>query len=312
MDTKKYLKIMDSFENNQTKSITTLVKKNRQNDFLNFLIVLADKHYLKKWWTGKCLYDDLLEQDFPGDIKIINQNDLQNIQEQNIQEQNIQEQNIQKQNIQEQNIQKQNIQEQNIQKQKSQDYIIKDAVVLKKLYIRLPKENLYIDSSKYEEYLLNSITNEFLRIISTLKPMSIKLKIFNQNNNEIEFDMNTSISFQGIDVGSDVKNQQTNNSNNTKEWLLTFRKTNSRIDLSCFLDKTKFYYLPKYVEWTDLIHNRVNYNVNTAKYVYEHTIDNNIDIGFVEKMKVLNIECKYKKSKYENLRFEYEIDYYPL
>jgi len=278
---------MDSFENNQTKSITTLVKKNRQNDFLNFLIVLADKHYMKKWWTGKCLYDDLLEQDFPGDIKIINQNDLQKSQEQKSQEQKSQE-------------------------QKSQEYIIKDAVVLKKLYIRLPKENLYIDSSKYEEYLLNSITNEFLRIISTLKPMSIKLKIFNQNNNEIEFDMNTSISFQGIDVGSGVKNQQTNNSNNTKEWLLTFRKTNSRIDLSCFLDKTKFYYLPKYVEWTDLIHNRVNYNVNTAKYVYEHTIDNNIDIGFVEKMKVLNIECKYKKSKYENLRFEYEIDYYPL
>ena len=292
INNQEYLKIMDSFENNQTKSITSLVKQNRQNDFLNFLIVLADKHYMKKFWTGKCLYDDLLEQDFPGAIKIINQNDLQKSQEQKSQEQKSQ--------------------EQKSQEQKSQDYIIKDAVVLKKLYIRLPKENLYIDSSKYEEYLLNSMTNEFLRIISTLKPMSIKLKIFNQNNNEIEFDMNTSISFQGIDVGSGVKNQQTNNSNNTKEWLLTFRKNKSRIDLSCFLDKTKFYYLPKYVEWTDLIHNRVNYNVNTAKYVYEHTIDNNIDIGFVEKLKVLNIECKYKKSKYENLRFEYEIDYYPL
>lgn len=292
INNRDYLKIMDSFENNQSKTITSLVKKNRQNDFLNFLIVLADKHYVKKFWTGKCLYDDLLEQDFPGAIRIINQNDLQNIQEQKSQEQKSQ--------------------EQNNEKQKSQDYIIKDAVVLKKLYIRLPKENMYIDSSKYEEYLLNSMTNEFLRIIATLKPMSIKLKIFNQNNNEIEFNMNTSISFQGIDVASGVKNQQTNNSNNTKEWLLTFRKNNSRIDLSCFLDKTKFYYLPKYVEWTDLIHNRVNYYVNTAKYVYEHTIDNNIDIGFVEKLKVLNIECKYKKSKYENLRFEYEIDYYPL
>ena len=52
-------------------------------------------------------------------------------------------------------------------------------MVLKKLYIRLPKENLYIDSFKYEEYLLNSITNEFLRVISTLKPMSIKIQMFN-------------------------------------------------------------------------------------------------------------------------------------
>ena len=269
----EYDKIMNQIENNDKFTITTLVKQNRQNDFTNFLIVLADKHYQKKhYWTKQCLYDKLLQEDFPGNIDIVNLNYLQN----------------------------------------NSNFIIKEAVVLKKLYIKFPKENLYIDSSKYEEYLLNSITNEFLRVISTLKPMSIKIQMFNQNKNDFEFDVNTSISFHGVDLGSDVKNQQTNNSTNKKEWLLTFRKDKNRMDMSCFLDKSKFYYLPKYNEWTDLIHNRVNYNVNTAKYVYEHTIDNNINLEFVEKMKVLNIDCKYKKSKYENIRFEYEIDYYPL
>jgi hypothetical protein len=263
---------MQSIEENKKTNITTLVQQNRQNDFVNFLIVLGDKHYKPKFWTTFSLYDKLFVAEFPGKVNIINENQLKN----------------------------------------NNDIIIKDTVVLKKLYIQLPKENLYIDSSKFEDYLLNSITNEFLRIISTLKPMSIKLKIFNQNNNDIEFNVNTSISFQGIVVESGCKNQQTNNSSNKKEWLLTFTKDNKRIDLSCFLDKTKFYYLPKYVEWLDLIHNRVTYNVNTAKYVYEHTLDNNIDIEFIEKMKILNIDCKYKKSKYENLRFEYEIDYFPL
>jgi hypothetical protein len=269
----QYDKIMDKIENNETFTITTLVKQNRQNDFIRFLIVLADKHYqIKHFWSSQSLYDKLLKEEFPGTIDIVKLEDLQ----------------------------------------KSTDFIVKEAVVLKKLYIRLPKENLYIDSSKYEEYLINSITNEFLRVISTLKPMSIKIQMFNQNKNEFEFDVNTSISFQGVDLGSDVKNQQTNNSSNKKEWLLTFRKDKIKMDLSCFLDSSKFYYLPKYTEWTDLIHNRVNYNVNTAKYVYEHTIDNNINLEFVEKMKFLNIDCKYKKSKYENIRFEYEIDYYPL
>ena len=268
----QYHEIMDQIENKETFTITTLVKQNRKNDFINFLIVLADKHYQKKCYSSQSLYDSLLKEDFPGTIDIVKLPDLQ----------------------------------------KSTVFIIKEAVVLKKLYIRLPKENLYIDSSKYEEYLLNSITNEFLRVISTLKPMSIKIQMFNQNKNDFEFDVNTSISFQGIDLGSDVKNQQTNNSSNKKEWLLTFRKDNIKMDLSCFLDSSKFYYLPKYNEWTDLIHNRANYNVNTAKYVYEHTIDNNIKLEFVEKMKCLKIDCKYKKSKYENIRFEYEIDYYPL
>jgi hypothetical protein len=264
---------MEKIENKETFTITTLVNQNRQNDFINFLIVLEDKHYDKKhFWSRESLHDILLKEDFPGTIDIVKLKDLQN----------------------------------------STDFIIKEAVVLKKLYIRLPKENLYIDSSKYEEYLLNSITNEFLRVISTLKPMSIKIQMFNQNKNDFEFDVNTSISFQDVDIGSDVKNQQTNNSSNKKEWLLTFRKDRKKMDLSCFLDSSKFYYLPKYTEWTDLIHNRVNYNVNTAKYVYEHTIDNNINLEFVQKMKVLNIDCQYKKSKYENIRFEYEIDYYPL
>ena len=269
----QYDKIMDQIENKEMFTITTLVKQNRQNDFIHFLIVLADKHYQKKhFWSSQSLYDSLSKEEFPGVTDIIKLQDLQ----------------------------------------KSTNFIIKEAVVLKKLYIRLPKENLYVDSFKYEEYLLNSITNEFLRVISTLKPMSIKIQMFNQNKNDFEFDVNTSISFQGIDLESDVKNQQTNNSSNKKEWLLTFRKDKNKMDLSCFLDTTKFYYLPKYTEWTDLIHNRVNYNVNTAKYVYEHTIDNNINLEFVEKMKFLNIDCKYKKSKYENIRFEYEIDYYPL
>jgi hypothetical protein len=269
----QYDEIMNRLENSDTFTITTLVKQNRMNDFLNFLIVLADKHYTKThFWRKKSLYDELSEQDFPGIINIVNQSELK----------------------------------------LSSKYIIKDAVSLKKLYIKLPKENLYVDSLKFEENLLNSITNEFLRVISTLKPMSIKIQIFNQNKNEIEFDVNTMILFQGSDLGFGMKNQQTNNSNNKKEWLLTFRKDKSKMDLSCFLDKSKFYYLPKYTEWMDLIHNRVNYNVNTAKYVYEHTTDNNINIEFLEKMKLLSIDCKYKKSKYENIRFEYEIDYYPL
>lgn len=268
-----YMRIIENIENNQKLTITSLVKKNRHNDFLEFLIVLTDKHYKKKFcWSSDSLYNNLLENDFPGHVNIINLKDFKD----------------------------------------NNNFIIKESVIFKKLYIKSPKENLYIDSSKYEEYLLNSITNEFLRVISTLKPISIKLKISNKNNNEVTFDVNTSISFQDIDIESGIKNQQISNSNNSKEWLLTFMRDTKNVDLTCFLDKTKFYYLPKYVEWTDIIHNRINYSENRTKYVYEHTINNNINIEFIEKMKVLNIDCKYKKSKYENLKFEYDIDYYPL
>jgi len=273
IDKTEYINILKNLENNTKTTISSLIRENRQNDFLEFLIVLSDKHYKKKfWWSKSSLHDNLLENDFPGNIDIVNIKDFK----------------------------------------ENNNFIIKDAVIFKKLYIKSPKENLYIDSSKYEEYLLNSIINEFLRVLSTLKPKTIKLKISNENNDEIDFDVNTSISFQGVDIGSGIKNQEIKSNDNNKEWLLTFIKNKKRIDLTCFLDKTKFYYLPKYVEWIDLIHNRMSYSGDKTKYVYEHTINNNIDIEFLEKMKVLNIDCKYKKSKYENLKFEYEIDYFPL
>ena len=74
----QYDEIMNNIKNSGTYTITTLVKQNRQNDFMNFLIVLADKHYQKKrFWSSESLYDTLMKQDFPGVIHIIKQTELQ-------------------------------------------------------------------------------------------------------------------------------------------------------------------------------------------------------------------------------------------
>lgn len=57
--------------------------------------------------------------------------------------------------------------------------------------------------------------------------MSIKIKIYNQNKNDIDFNMNTAISFSGLDIHNGVKNQITTDTCNKKEWLLTFTKKKS-------------------------------------------------------------------------------------
>ena len=61
-----------------------------------------------------------------------------------------------------------------------------------------------------------------------------------------------------------------------------------------------------------MINNRIKYNINSANYLYEYSKDNNINLEFLQKMKFIKVDWKYKKTKYENLRFEYEIKYYPL
>lgn len=250
-------------------SLTYALHKKRCNEYLNFLIILADKNYVKGC-MGKSYFDYIDPDEFPGNLVILNKNELVQYPE----------------------------------------YIIDGPVTLRKLYIQLPKEQLYVDASKYEERLLNSITAEFLRVVSTLKPLKIKLKIYNQNNSEVKFNLNTTATFNNVEVGSAFNNEQTNNSNSKKEWLLTFAENKHKIDMRCFLDNTSFYYLPKRSDWNDIIRSRVKLGMNTAHHVYEHTIENGIDAAFLSKMKMLNIECKYKKYRYENLIFEYDIEYY--
>lgn len=255
-------------------SINSLVKRNRHNEIFTFLVILADKHYKPRY---KDFYwgKSLYERLINCDFP----GKLDIIHQDNL---------------------------------SSNQFIIKDNVVLKKLYIKSYKENLYIDAFQYDDYLLNSITNEFLHVISVLKPMSIKIKIYNQNKNDIDFNMNTAISFSGLDINNGVKNQITTDTCNKNEWLLTFTKKNNHVDLSCFLDKNKFYYLPKKTEWLELIQNRVHYNVNTANYIYEHNSDNIFDFEFLQNIKCLKFDIKYKHTNYSNLKFEYEIIYYPL
>jgi len=251
-------------------SLTYALHKKRCNEYLNFLIVLSDKDYIKGC-TGKSYFDRIDSTEFPGNLVILNKNELDNT-----------------------------------------EYIIDGTVTLRKLYIQLPKEKLYVDTSRYEELLLNSITAEFLRVVSTLKPQKIKLKIYNQNNSEVKFNLNTSVTFNNVEIGGAFNNQQTNDSNSRKEWILTFLNNKHKIDMRCFLDNSSFYYLPKKSNWNDLIRSRVKLGMNTARYIYEHTIENGIDTDFLSKMKLWNVECKYKKYRYENLIFEYDIEYYPV
>lgn len=66
-----------NYMNNKIESIHSLVKRNRQNEFFTFLVILADKHYKTSYMNlCKSIYDKLSACEFPGKVNIIHQNDL--------------------------------------------------------------------------------------------------------------------------------------------------------------------------------------------------------------------------------------------
>lgn len=111
--------------------------KNKKNAFFNFLIVLPDEYHKKIFWESLSLSNKVYIQDFPGNIDIIYKQELQ----------------------------------------ENSNFIINDTVVLKKIYIKIPNEKIYIDSSKYQQ----CITTDFLATITMLNSFIVQYnRLFEQ------------------------------------------------------------------------------------------------------------------------------------
>lgn len=253
--------------------ITENLREARENRFMEFLIILQDNDY-KKPFLGKSLYDKIRKYKhlFPGELLVLHKEVLP------------------------------------IKK----DIKIDGTIMMKKLYIKLHKENIYVDASKYQEKMIESTISEFMRIIFSLNPQHITLKMSNENNDSLKAHVNASVNIKGVVAGIGGSNEKNNNTHRDNTWVLNFDDRNQYIDVNLFLDNSTFYYLPNHPEWNDIIRNRLLYGAKDYHYVYNYNDTQEINTDFIAKLQVLDIDFKYDKQKYENFSLEYNIVYYPL
>jgi hypothetical protein len=259
---------------NIKETIGTLLKNNKTNDFLEFLVILNDKDYITGYFT-KSYYQKLLEQKyyFPGELHIINEKELKN-----------------------NNI---------------KNYFIEGNVMLKKIYIKLPKENIYVDSNNFQEKYFNSKINELISIFSIMNVKKIELSFNSENTDDFKLNISSSI-HTNIDIEAGVNNDINKHNNLIKKWKITFNNNKNQINIKDFTDKNKFYYLPKEAEWIEIIRKRVNRNMLTDNYVYSYSDTNNFNLKLFSNLKLLNIDLTYNNNKYNNIKIEYDVEYYPI
>lgn len=254
-------------------SITQNLRKARVNRFMEFLIILHDSHY-KKGFLGKSEYDKIIKYKslFPGELLVLHKDDLR----------------------------------------ERKDIVIDGTIIMKKVYIKLHKENIYVDASKYQEKLIESTISEFMRIIFSLNPQHISLNMSNDNNDSLTAHLNASVNIKGVVAGIGGGNDNSKKGHRDNTWVLNFDDRSQYIDVNMFLDNSKFYYLPNHPEWNDVIRNRLLYGAKDSHYVYNYNDSQEISNEFIAKLQVLDIEFKYDKTKYQNFSLEYNIVYYPL
>ena len=278
--------------NVSSKSITSILTKNKKNVFLEFLIILCDDDY-KSAFYYKSTYENLLKQRkfFNDNLNIVNKKDIT----------------------------------------KNNEYLIDGMATLKKLYIKLPKENLYVNSSQFHNRYLNSKINELISIFTVLKAKHIKVTIDCQTENNFKFNLSAGVKLNGVSLKSGAEKTHDKSNKLQSNWELEFFQNNNgntngnnngntnnvntnhtKININEFADDNRFYYLPKEAEWIDAIRKRISQNVSSDKFTYSYSDTNDIKYKAFTNLQLFDISCDYNKKQFENITINYEIEYYPL
>ena len=270
-------KINNLSKSNLSKSmhICSLFDGVKLNDFNEFLIVLNDYYYQ---WI--CLipneYDIIMSQkhNFPGKLHIKYESQIRD--------------------------------------DISGNYNIKGIVQFKTLYIKLPKENIYVDSLKFQEELFESKFNELLNIFACLNARYVDF-YFQNMDKYIEIfstSVSTSASLSKVEGGESIlSNHKTQSKRRIRAEYSD--KTNTPFDPEKFKDKKTFYYLPKEHGWRNVIKNRLENKMLTQEYLYKYSESSVFSAEFYNCLRRLNIKFHYSSEKYNEIKIEYFIEYWP-
>jgi hypothetical protein len=192
-------------------------------------------------------------------------------------------------------------------------YLIEGFPTTHILYIKLPKEQLYVDSSHFHERYLNSKINELISIFSSLQAKKITVSIETQSQNELSLSLGLGLNVNGVSVKAGGENKEENSKSMKRSWHIDFfDKKDKKININDFADEAKFYYLPKETEWIYAIRKRITEGASVDKFTYTYSNTNNLKRQLFASLQLLEINCDYKKHNFENLKINYAIDYYPL
>ena len=257
-------------------NIQTEIVKHKKNDMLTFLILLHQKDY-QKGLIQKSTYEKIISNSnlFPGNLIIINFNDFENDEYKN-------------------------------------KYFIEGNSIPKQLYLKLPKEDLFVPIGTFQEKYLNSRINELISIFSNLKPKKISVSVDKNNLKSINFNVNIGTTTPIGDVTGGIKINQESNSQLQIIKHMEFNLDSKPVDPNYFKNEYKFYYLPKEEEWMELIRKRLKHKLTSEKYIYSYKDTTKFKSSLTTKLQLLDIDVNYNEKKYDNLKIYYEVEYYSL
>jgi len=174
------------------------------------------------------------------------------------------------------------------------------------LYLRLPKEGLYVEASEFQDRVVHSELNEFINVLARLGAHTVTVGVLNSAAHDTAVHL---LASTPLNLGAHAEMSVAHNG--TKQWTQRFADTQT-IHPEAFKDPVTYFYLPKHPDWVDLITNRLQYSALEARYTYRHCSRSAASASLVAKLKGFGVACDLSASSFTCTELEYEIVYHPL
>ena len=191
-------------------------------------------------------------------------------------------------------------------------YSFESNPIPNQLYIKLQKERIFVLYNEYEHKLLESKFNEFFDILTVIGAKYIKIskKIDNIRQTDISTNISANIDQIGLmckngNISNKTEYHDENESSLTVKQEMSFNNTKDP-ELNKLLDNY-YYYLPKQMDLQQLIIRRIENNLISDRFIYNHYQNNLLNTSLISSLQKLSIGINYRTKNVSSFQIEYEI-----
>ena len=187
-------------------------------------------------------------------------------------------------------------------------YKINEVVNLKTLYIKLPKEKLYVKSNRWQFEYMKSQVREILHMFGLLGAKNVEYEIINSNANLVNFLTQVTTGKIPIESGFEINSKNilsTEISGRTEYAVPKTYPTEKSI-----YNSNNIYYLSRKDDWQDICERRIVYKVTVDNFTYKFNTDVSFSAKVTEKFRGLGISFNISSEETKNFTMNFKVNYY--
>ena len=193
-------------------------------------------------------------------------------------------------------------------------FIFRDIAIPRIMYIKLPKENVYVKSEEWEFEYMKSQIQEIIIIFGLLGAKKITYDTSDNCAEHKEIGANLGIgdpATASANIGMEIKYGKSSYSKFRGEAEFPV-PIDSVPSLHKLLEEKNLYYLPRKFHWKTMVRNRIKSHILRDKFDYEFGKDMYINSNLTTKFNNIGVGFKFGSNNLSTFRMIFDVEYHQV